>query len=108
MKKFMVTKAYKRVPMDIPFSEACERNKEPILETLLEHIYPTDRRVLEIGAGTGQHAEYFASKFPQVEWYPTDLPANMLGLTKRFSQARIKNIQTAACCQATLFVTTLA
>lgn len=79
--------------MEIPFSEACERNKAPILQVLLENIYPTDRRVLEIGSGTGQHAIYFAPKFPQVEWYPSDLPANMLGLNMAFSDARIKNIQ---------------
>ena len=79
--------------MEKPFSEACERNKEPILQVLLEHIYPADRRVIEIGAGTGQHAVYFAPKFPQVEWFPTDLPSNMLGLNMNFSEARIKNIQ---------------
>lgn len=79
--------------MEIPFSEACERNKAPILHVLLENIYPTDRRVLEIGAGTGQHAIYFAQKFPQVEWFPSDLPANMLGLNMAFSDARVKNIQ---------------
>jgi cyclopropane fatty-acyl-phospholipid synthase-like methyltransferase len=79
--------------MEKPFSEACERNKGPILDVLLENIFPTDRRVLEIGSGTGQHAIYFASKFPQVEWYPTDLSSNMLGLNMNLNDARVKNIQ---------------
>lgn len=58
--------------MEKPFSEACERNKDPILNVLREVILPTDERLLEVGAGTGQHAEYFSPKFPRLEWYPTD------------------------------------
>ncbi len=58
--------------MEKPFSEACERNKEPIFEILREVIKPTDERLLEVGAGTGQHAEYFSPKFPRLDWYPTD------------------------------------
>lgn len=58
--------------MEKLFSEACERNKDPILNVLREVILPTDERLLEVGAGTGQHAEYFSSQFPRLEWYPTD------------------------------------
>jgi len=58
--------------MEKPFSEACERNKEPILNILQNVILPTDERLLEVGAGNGQHAEYFSPKFPRLEWYPTD------------------------------------
>ena len=43
----------------MPFSEACERNKEPILHVLREHL-PRQGEVLEIGSGTGQHAVFFA------------------------------------------------
>lgn len=58
--------------MERLFSEACERNKDFILNVLREVILPTDERLLEVGAGTGQHAEYFSSQFPRLEWYPTD------------------------------------
>jgi len=39
-------------PLDLPFSEACERNKGPILKILQNELKDT-RLVLEIGFGTG-------------------------------------------------------
>ncbi len=58
-----------------PFSQACENNKVPILEILQqvwpEHLY-NGAQVLEIGAGTGQHAAFFASQLPWLRWQPTD------------------------------------
>ena len=47
-------------------SEACERNKAPILEVLKKHLAQGETRVLEVGSGTGQHAEYFAEQLPKV------------------------------------------
>jgi cyclopropane fatty-acyl-phospholipid synthase-like methyltransferase len=79
--------------MEKPFSAACERNKEPIFEVLREIIIQSDRRLLEIGSGTGQHAIYFAPKFPQLEWFPTELPRNLLGLKEWVNEARIPNVQ---------------
>lgn len=79
--------------MEKPFSAACERNREPILNVLMDTILPTDRRLLEIGSGTGQHAVYFAPHFPQVEWYPTDLASNLLGINMWLKEAHISNIQ---------------
>ncbi|MFA5584479.1 MAG: DUF938 domain-containing protein, partial [Bacteriovoracaceae bacterium] len=72
---------------------ACDRNKEPIQEVLQEVILPSDRRLLEIGSGTGQHAVYLAPFFPQLEWYPTDLTPNLAGMNLWFSEAKIPNIQ---------------
>jgi cyclopropane fatty-acyl-phospholipid synthase-like methyltransferase len=79
--------------MEKPFSPACERNRDPILEILKSHIYHTDRRLLEVGAGTGQHAVYFAPKFPQLEWFPTDLAGNIFGMKKWINEAHIPNLQ---------------
>ncbi len=55
------------------FAPACERNKDPILNTL-RRILNQDSLVLEIGSGTGQHAGYFAYHLPRVRWQPSDLP----------------------------------
>ena len=41
--------------MDKPYSPACERNREPILDLLRPH-FASRQQVLEIGSGTGQHA----------------------------------------------------
>jgi hypothetical protein len=42
----------------LPFSEACERNKQPIL-AVLRAAFAGKSQVLEIGSGTGQHAVHF-------------------------------------------------
>ncbi len=60
----------------LPFSQACENNKGAILE-ILSRVFADRRRVLEIGAGTGQHATWFAGHLPQLQWQPTDIPANL-------------------------------
>lgn len=52
-------------------SEACERNKGPIL-TILRDAFAHVRTVLEIGSGTGQHAVHFATHLPHLAWQPSD------------------------------------
>ena len=66
----------------LPFSEACERNKGPILEVLRAAFAPC-RAVLEIGAGTGQHAVHFASHLTHLAWQPTDRAEYLAGLAAR-------------------------
>ena len=57
-------------------SDACERNKDPILAVLRAHF--SDReRVLEIGSGTGQHAAYFAQQLPTLIWQSSDRAENL-------------------------------
>lgn len=79
--------------MDKPYSPACDRNKDPILNVLKEHIHQADRRLLEIGSGTGQHAVYMAPQFPWLEWFPTDLSVNLPGINEWLKEARVPNIQ---------------
>ena len=54
-----------------PFSQACENNKNPILE-VIQAVFCQPATVWEIGSGTGQHACYFARHLPHIEWQPTD------------------------------------
>jgi cyclopropane fatty-acyl-phospholipid synthase-like methyltransferase len=55
----------------LPFSEACERNKAPILE-VLHSALAARTQVLEIGSGTGQHAVHFAAALTHLTWHPTE------------------------------------
>jgi SAM-dependent methyltransferase len=50
---------------------ATGRNREPLAQ-ILRTVLPPAGMVLEIAAGTGEHAAYFARLFPQLRWQPTD------------------------------------
>ena len=52
-------------------SAAADRNKAPILAQL-QRLLPASGRLLEIAAGTGQHAVHFAAHLPGWTWQPTD------------------------------------
>lgn len=71
---------------DLPFSQACENNKGSILAVLQQHLGDTGS-LLEIGAGTGQHAEYMAGRFPGMNWQTSDTAANLSILRPRVSRA---------------------
>ncbi len=75
----------------LPFSEACERNKGPILEVLRE-AFADRSRVLEIGAGTGQHAVHFARQLPALQWQPTDRADYLGDLARRIEAEGAGNL----------------
>ena len=54
-----------------PTSAAAERNKSAIL-ALLQTLLPASGRLLEIAAGTGQHAVFCAPGLPGWQWQPSD------------------------------------
>ncbi len=78
----------------LPFSQACENNKRPILEVLERHIANAGR-LLEIAGGTGQHAVFFAQQFPEVYWQSTDIPSNVALLNLRITAAELGNLPQA-------------
>lgn len=47
------------------------RNREPIRQVLAREL-PASGTVLEVAAGTGEHAVFFAEAFPALAWQPTD------------------------------------
>jgi hypothetical protein len=75
----------------LAFSEACERNKGPILE-ILRHVLVDIRLVLEIGSGTGQHAVHFARHLPHLIWQPSDRADYLPDLNARLNLEGSPNI----------------
>jgi SAM-dependent methyltransferase len=76
----------------LPFSEACERNKEPILN-VLRICFAERTQVLEIGSGTGQHAVYFAAQLPHLVWHPTERLEYLPHLTARVQAEGGRNLK---------------
>ena len=74
-----------------PYSEACERNREPIAAAL--DPWMGDRhRVLEIGSGTGQHAAFFAERWPRLRWQPSDHPYHLPGIEAWRAETALLNL----------------
>lgn len=77
----------------LPFSAACERNKDPILAELrrrltevTEGTTPTAPvKLLEVGSGTGQHAVHMTRHLGGLQWQPTELPGALDGLRRRIA-----------------------
>lgn len=73
-----------------PCSPSCERNREPILAVLAEY-FAGNRRVLEIGSGTGQHAVHFAAAMPQWRWQCSDREENLPGIRLWLADTALPN-----------------
>ncbi len=76
----------------LPFSQACENNKGPILEVIRRAFCACDE-VLEIGSGTGQHAAWFSAAMPWLRWQPTELEQNLPLLQPRCELAGTPNLE---------------
>ncbi|MCP2730206.1 DUF938 domain-containing protein [Limnofasciculus baicalensis] len=53
------------------YAPATLRNREPILDVLLQFLPPTGT-ILEISSGTGEHAVFFAPRLYPRKWIPSD------------------------------------
>jgi SAM-dependent methyltransferase len=67
-------------------------NHEVILASLRD-VLPDRGTVLEIGSGTGQHAAYFAARFPELVWQPTDLAENLPSIRAWAAAANLPNLR---------------
>ncbi len=76
----------------LPFSEACERNKVPILE-VLRAAFADRTQVLEIGSGTGQHAVHFAAHLTHLTWHPTEQLTYLADLAARVKLEGTRNLR---------------
>tara|TARA_B100001094_G_C18138329_1_gene776442 strand:- start:522 stop:1124 length:603 start_codon:yes stop_codon:yes gene_type:complete len=78
----------------LPFSEACEKNKTSILNILKKHI-KEQKILLEIGSGSGQHAAFFAERFPNLVWQSSDVTETLCSLNLRIVESQLKNLPEA-------------
>jgi cyclopropane fatty-acyl-phospholipid synthase-like methyltransferase len=78
--------------MTKPFSQACENNKQPILN-ILSRLFTAQTQVLEIGSGTGQHAVHFAKNLPFITWQTSDLLINHEGINLWIDELPSPNIK---------------
>lgn len=72
---------------------AALRNREPIAQVLAEWL-PKRGLVLEIASGTGEHSVYFAERFPNLEWQPSDRDPDSLESIRAWrSAAALGNVR---------------
>ena len=74
-----------------PFSESCEQNKQPIL-AVLQQYFANVSSVLEIGSGTGQHAVFFAARFPHLHWLTSEVAELHTGVNAWLEEAGLANL----------------
>lgn len=75
---------------------ATARNRKPILD-VLRAVLPQRGRVLEIAAGSGEHAVYFAGALPGIIWQPTDTDPDCLASIDAWAaEAGLANLRPAS------------
>jgi SAM-dependent methyltransferase len=81
------TVSQERPPIDpYPLSSyvawAGDRNRDPILQVFRE-ILPPSGHVLELASGAGNHINYFAPHFPQLQFQPSDYNVDVFETMKQ-------------------------
>jgi len=72
---------------------AALRNREPIAE-VLDAWLPERGLVLEVASGTGEHAAFFAKRFPHLEWQPSDVHSDALASIRAWqAEAGLSNLR---------------
>jgi len=77
----------------LAYSTAADRNKQPILDVLRQHI-PEQGSALEIASGTGQHVAWFAAALPGWTWQPSDATSDTFAdVESRAGQQDLANVR---------------
>lgn len=75
------------------YAPAAERNQEVIYQALQSLISPKGA-LLEVASGSGQHAVYFARRFPDVMYQPSDIdPIAVESITAWRAEAQLDNLK---------------
>lgn len=84
---------------EAPATGACRsapaalRNREPIAAVLADWL-PDKGTILEIASGTGEHAVYFAGRFPRLDWQPSDVHPDALNSIRAWrEEAGLDNVR---------------
>ncbi len=74
---------------------ATARNSGPIADVLAQEL-PASGLVLEIASGTGEHALFMASRFPELTWQPSDFDQEAVASIDAWaSEAKLVNLSPA-------------
>lgn len=72
---------------------AALRNREPIAEVLRDWL-PETGLVLEVASGSGEHAVFFAERFPGLDWQPSDIhPDALRSIAAWVRAAKLPNLR---------------
>ncbi len=76
------------------YAPATQRNREPILEVLLQ-VLPPSGTILEVASGTGEHAVFFAPRLQPRRWLPSDAnPGRLASIDTWVKEFKIENLST--------------
>lgn len=74
------------------YAPATQRNREPILEVLLQ-VLPPSGTILEVASGTGEHAVFFAPRLQPRRWLPSDAnPGRLASIDAWVKELKIENL----------------
>jgi len=77
--------------MTKPFSQACENNRDPILN-VIQNYFDKASKILEVGSGTGQHAVHFAKHLPHLTWHTSDQQSYHEGIQQWIDESHLSNL----------------
>jgi len=73
------------------FNQAADINRTPIYERLKE-VFAKPGTVLEVGAGSGQHAIFLGEQMPWLTWQPTEQAELLVDLTANIEETGLHNV----------------